>query len=543
MPSPLVLINGSSQIGGINVSGGSTVNLALENSAQVYGWQVSCIGSDDLHLPSDIEIVMGANFTASFVMPHSNHGGCAFIFKSVVNAGQDFNGIFQSSYETTFGVFVLTNNTRVLATEQTIEGNQTFGWLPTFNLLANSVSVTGPQGPTGMQGPTGATGPQGQQGAQGITGVTGIMGVQGPTGAQGIVGTNNFTAGGDLSGNKTSQTVQSIQGITISGTPAAGYTIVAQSDTTATWAPYANQTINIGLDADLVGICFDGTNIWVTNNTGNSVIKINATTHAIVGTYGVGNSPNGICFDGTYIWVANGNSNSISKLLAATGSVVGTYSTNDNSLSYPFYLIYPHDILFDGTYIWVSGSNVDQVVYLAKYDTSGSLIGFANIIDQSYYIGPGRMAYDGTNIWVVVANYGGISCILSINAASNYGGTPIGFTYLGQPETVLSVCYDGLYLWVPCSMGSVLAQVNPSTNTVVGYVGFGSTLHGGICFDGSNLFVGVTTNPDSQPQIAKLNGSGMVIATYNIGGGPGQICAAGFNIWSANGEAGTVSEI
>jgi YVTN family beta-propeller protein len=62
------------------------------------------------------------------------------------------------------------------------------------------------------------------------------------------------------------------------------------------------------------GICFDGANIWVTNNTDNTVTKLKASTGAVLGTYNVGNGPSAICFDGANIWVANTADGPVSKL-------------------------------------------------------------------------------------------------------------------------------------------------------------------------------------------------------------------------------------
>jgi len=92
------------------------------------------------------------------------------------------------------------------------------------------------------------------------------------------------------------------------------------------------------------GIAFDGTNLWVTNVSGNSVTALLASTGAVVGTYSVGSYPRGIAFDGTNIWVANQNSNNVSKLLASSGMVVGTYPVGSQPIA----------IAFDGTNIWVT---------------------------------------------------------------------------------------------------------------------------------------------------------------------------------------------
>jgi YVTN family beta-propeller protein len=61
-------------------------------------------------------------------------------------------------------------------------------------------------------------------------------------------------------------------------------------------------------------VAFDGTNIWVANEGDNSVSKLLASTGAVVGTHGVGNSPGGVAFDGTNIWVTNQGDNTVTKI-------------------------------------------------------------------------------------------------------------------------------------------------------------------------------------------------------------------------------------
>jgi len=59
---------------------------------------------------------------------------------------------------------------------------------------------------------------------------------------------------------------------------------------------------------------FDGTYLWVSNSSGNTVSKLAVSTGAVVGTYAVGQSPFGLAFDGAHIGVGNQGSNTVSKL-------------------------------------------------------------------------------------------------------------------------------------------------------------------------------------------------------------------------------------
>jgi DNA-binding beta-propeller fold protein YncE len=67
-----------------------------------------------------------------------------------------------------------------------------------------------------------------------------------------------------------------------------------------------------------VGVAFDGSHIWVTNNNDTSVTELNASDGSWVqtlsgGSYGF-NNPFGVAFDGSHIWVTNWSGNSVTEL-------------------------------------------------------------------------------------------------------------------------------------------------------------------------------------------------------------------------------------
>lgn len=117
---------------GVNVTPTNTVTIHLiDTSADV--WSISCVYTDET---SDAATVTAALTidpvarTATFTAPAA---GKTYIFQSKVNNGVA-NGRSVSSYTTTFGIYTLTaGGDRVLAANETMEGDATFGWIAVLN--------------------------------------------------------------------------------------------------------------------------------------------------------------------------------------------------------------------------------------------------------------------------------------------------------------------------------------------------------------------------------------------------------------------------
>lgn len=139
-PSPLVLINSTPQINGVNVTQGSTPTVSLASNAGVFAWDFVCVGTDETNDAATVNSSISinhANNTGTFYAggggDHSGFGQ-AFIFRSTVNNGVDINGVVQPNYTTTFGVYVASaDGYRVGASNETTEGSAAFGWLTKFN--------------------------------------------------------------------------------------------------------------------------------------------------------------------------------------------------------------------------------------------------------------------------------------------------------------------------------------------------------------------------------------------------------------------------
>ena len=62
-----------------------------------------------------------------------------------------------------------------------------------------------------------------------------------------------------------------------------------------------------------VSAVFSAGVVYVVNNGGDSVTKLNASDGANLGSLSVGRSPIGVAVSGSNVWVANSGSNTVSK--------------------------------------------------------------------------------------------------------------------------------------------------------------------------------------------------------------------------------------
>ncbi len=200
------------------------------------------------------------------------------------------------------------------------------------NETAVTWSQTGPQGPVGPAGPTGATGatgpagPTGATGPQGPAGPEGATGAQGPQGPIGPAGSTGATGAQGPAGPTGATGPQGPAGPSGTGLNPLRVAILRWYN-----ANQIGQTFAVG--SNPVGVAFDGANIWVANENGNSVTKLRASDGANLGTFPTGGSvPQFPVFDGAYIWVANNQSNNITKLRASDGPSVGVFCRRQPSV-------------------------------------------------------------------------------------------------------------------------------------------------------------------------------------------------------------------
>lgn len=253
MASPRVLVNNQTTENGIDVSSGSTVNIALEDISGVTVWLLEATDSDGYTSLADINSTISINQatkTATLQMP--SHPASVLI-KSSVNNSLNNAGIYDDSLNTKFKLCVRTsNNLRLGAMNERYENNISTGYTGLINDAIKSISAGGgvpidfygdldgdenSQTVIGLQGyPISSTTPTTNQvlawnGSAWAPATASATPSDATTSAKGIV-----QLAGDLGGTATSPSVLKVNGISVSGTPSNGQVLTASSSTAASWS-------------------------------------------------------------------------------------------------------------------------------------------------------------------------------------------------------------------------------------------------------------------------------------------------------------------
>jgi YVTN family beta-propeller protein len=209
-------------------------------------------------------------------------------------------------------------------------------------------------------------------------------------------------------------------------------------------------------------IAFDGSHVWVANNTTNDVSKIDATTNLVVATTTVGAIPYGVAFDGKNVWVANFNSNNVSKIDVLTNSVVATTAVGSG----------PAGVVFDGSHIWVSNFNSNNVSKLPIGGGSGSDL-FLNTTlhaGNTYTSGTATFTNGINQIWTTSTNP------RSLSGAALTGSAKPGITI-------------GSYAYVPDGNNLKVFDIsNPNNVDLVSSLNVGETITSSMTYDGHILY-------------------------------------------------------
>jgi hypothetical protein len=203
-------------------------------------------------------------------------------------------------------------------------------------------------------------------------------------------------------------------------TPGSLYSIDPQQP------PGAVDVITNSLGNLPTAIAYDGQHIWTANATSISIVTLS--NPANVGTIVRGN-PVGILFDGSNIWVTD-NAN----------DTLGQFDSGGNILLSANVGMNPRNPVFDGTNIWVpnAGSNTVSVVR-AVGGFAGTVLA---TLSGNGLNGPTSCAFDGERI--LVTNFDGDR--VSLWNATDF--SPIDNVPTGAGSSPWGACSDGVNFWI-----------------------------------------------------------------------------------------------
>jgi len=220
---------------------------------------------------------------------------------------------------------------------------------------------------------------------------------------------------------------------------------------------WGNQVFDTG--AAPYAVAYDGTSIWITNRTANTVSRVDPLSGART-DFATGSGPRGVAYDGTYVWVANHASNTLSRFVPATGARTD-FPTGAG----------PEAIAWDGNTLWVTNSASNTVWSMDP--VSGLAVEFATGAS------PAGVAFDGQNIWVVNAGSDNVTRIVPSAGTSStiaVGDQPFG------------IAFDGVYMWVTNFGSDTVTRIDTFTFVTNDFAtGRGPA---GIAVAGTSLWIG-----------------------------------------------------
>lgn len=138
---------------GVDMTVAATIIIRLASTVDVTSWSITCVTTDDTSDAATVTAALtidSAAKTATFTAPAA---GKAYRFQSRVNGGVDVNGTAKPSFTTTFCLYTLTaGGRRVIAADETTEGDSTFGWIKWLNDLIRNPPTAAATPPGGASG-------------------------------------------------------------------------------------------------------------------------------------------------------------------------------------------------------------------------------------------------------------------------------------------------------------------------------------------------------------------------------------------------------
>ncbi len=205
-------------------------------------------------------------------------------------------------------------------------------------------------------------------------------------------------------------------------------------------------TKNADLDTRTYDSVRVGAYIYLTDYTNSKLIKLNASTLAIVGSIAVGATPCDMDYLFDYLWVSNNAGGTISKVDPDTFLVVATIPVGT----------YPRKAIEGGDYVWIPNTGSNNVTRINP-TTNETLT-----VTLLSGLGPAELAYYDGYVWTrpnsSPAELDKINASTGVCAASyDYGGTAKNIIF-----------YSGyLQLYMNEGLAGKIRQINPADGVII----------------------------------------------------------------------------
>jgi hypothetical protein len=275
------------------------------------------------------------------------------------------------------------------------------------------------------------------------------------------------------------------------------------------------------------GLASDGTHVWVTNTTGNTVTELDAATRQpvrqIAGPQYQFDEPAGIATDGVNVWVVNTRSDdetaSVTEFSAITGQLVRIF--DDPSLR--FYETGPIEVT--GGYVWIG--SWDAITELDA--ATGAVV---RIIDSTGGQSSSTSAVAvGADVWMLRG-----ATVTEFNTATGTIVRVVPFL------SGFSLTSDGAHLWI-LSAQNTLTEIRESNGAVMRTIQgarFGLVLAQAVVAGGGHVWIanGCPYN-DCSSSIAELSSSTGQLAQVLAGSryainDPFGLLLVGGDVWTTN---------
>jgi len=277
-------------------------------------------------------------------------------------------------------------------------------------------------------------------------------------------------------------------------------------------------TIPVGENPRGIALSPNGTRLYITNLSSNSVSVIDTVTNNVVATIPVGDSSfNGVYAvavspDGSRAYVANNTPYGVAKVFVvdtATNTVTGTISGPPD----PNYLT---ALAFspDGTRVYASGTTTAYTGTLSVITTATNTLSV--VFDG--LAAPRGLAVSPDGTYIYVGTEDGMTGRTAVSVIDSTTFAVTAKVTVGRYPSGLAVSPDGSRLYVTSAVSNAVSVIDTSTNTV-------STIIGGFSHP-----VGVAVSPDGAiVYVANHQGNSVseidaatnsVIATVSVGNGP-----------------------